>query len=130
MATLSIGDTQQTLQPMPEPKKEGLTVNVQDIDAATTTRSANGTMLRDRVAGGANAKRKLEVEWPPMSSAEISTILQAIQGKFFWVEYPDPYTGTTRVAQFYSGDRSAPVYSCALGTTPLWKGLKANFIEK
>lgn len=131
MATLYIGAAQNTLQAMPEPKKEGLTVNLQDIDAATTTRSADGTMLRDRVVGGATAKRKLEIEWPPMKSLAMSTILQAIKDEFFWVRYPDPYTGAERTAQFYAGDRSAPVYSLALGDkTPLWKGLKVNLIEK
>jgi hypothetical protein len=47
------------------------------------------------------------------------------------VEYPDTYTGETRIAEFYSGDRSAEMYSHNLyGRGILWKSLKANFIEK
>ena len=130
MAVLYIGNTSNSLVAMPDPKKEGLTVNLQDIDASTTTRSANGTMLRDRVVGGANAKRKLEIEWPPLSPTDMSTVLQAIAGEFFYVNYPDPYTGAARTAQFYAGDRSAPVYTVALTGNPLWKSLKVNLIEK
>lgn len=114
---------------LPTPSKMSLIV--QDIDSSNTTRSANGTMLRDRVSGGATAKRKLELEWAGMNAAKVSQILQSIGDEFFQLEYPDTYTGTTRIAQFYTGDRSADMYSYNLyGGGILWKNLKANFIEK
>ena len=114
---------------LPTPAK--MTVIVQDIDSANTTRSANGTMLRDRVAGGATAKRKLELEWSGMDAGKVSTILQSIGDEFFQLEYPDTYTGAIRIAEFYTGDRSAEMYSSNLyGRGILWKSLKANFIEK
>jgi hypothetical protein len=114
---------------LPTPSK--MTLIVQDIDSANTTRSANGTMLRDRVSGGAGAKRKLELEWAGMDAARVSTILQSIGDEFFRLEYPDAYTGATRIAEFYTGDRSADMYSYNLyGNGILWKSLKANFIEK
>ena len=113
------------------PSPSHMTVLVQDIDSANTTRSANGTMLRDRVAGGATAKRKLELEWSGLDDAKVQTILQSIGDEFFQVEYPDTYTGTTRIAEFYSGDRSAKMYSHNLyGRGILWEYLRANFIEK
>lgn len=132
MAILKVGKESGNLTALPDPKaKGGLKVSLQDIDASTTTRSANGTLLRDRVVGGASAKRKLEIEWPPMRSEDMSRILQAISPEFFWVEYPDPYTGTTRQAQFYAGDRSAPMYHANLhGQGPMWESLSVNFIEK
>ena len=114
---------------LPTPSKMSLIV--QDIDSANTTRSANGTMLRDRVSGGAKAKRKLELEWAGMDAAKVATILQSIGDEFFQLEYPDTYTGEMRIAQFYTGDRSADMYSYNLyGNGILWKSLKANFIEK
>lgn len=114
---------------LPSPHK--MIVSLQDIDASSTTRSANGTMLRDRVAGGASAKRKLELEWEGMNSEKVKTILQSIGSEFFKLEYPDTYTGTTRIAEFYTGDRSAEMYSANLhGAGILWKNLKANFVEK
>lgn len=114
---------------LPAPSK--MTVIVQDIDSANTTRSADGTMLRDRVAGGAAAKRKLELEWLGMNAAKVSQILQGIGDEFFRLEYPDTYTASNRIAEFYTGDRSAEMYSYDLhGHGIVWKSLKANFIEK
>lgn len=129
MAIISVGISGSALTALPDPSV--LTVLLQDIDAASTTRSANGTMLRDRVAGGATAKRKIELEWPPLDSGNASKILQAIQAVFFYVKYPDPYTGAERTAQFYAGDRSVPMYHHNLrGNGILWEGLKVNLIER
>lgn len=113
------------------PSPSHMTLIMQDIDSANTTRSANGTMLRDRVAGGETAKRKLELEWTGLNAAKVQTILQSIGDEFFRVEYPDTYTGAIRIAEFYSGDRSAEMYGYNLyGRGIMWKSLKANFIEK
>lgn len=129
MAIIKVGTTSDNLVALPDPST--MTVLLQDIDASSTTRSADGTLLRDRVAGGATAKRKIELEWPPMKTDKISMILKAISPEFFWVEYLDPYEGDTRVAEFYAGDRKAPLYNANLrGQGPLWEGLSFNIIEK
>ena len=129
MSIIRIGTESGNLTALPDPKS--LKVLMQDIDASTTTRSANGTMLRDRIVGGATSKRKLELTWPPMRTENMATILRAIAPEFFWVEYPDPYTGDRRNAQFYAGDRTAPLYHSDLyGSGPLWEGLTVNLIEK
>lgn len=129
MAVLRIGTSASNLADMPDPAHGGFKVTLQDIDASGAGRSANGNMVRDRVCGGATAKRKLEISWPPMNNADASTLLQAISGTYFYVEYPDPYTGARRTAQFYAGDRSAPVYWVQNGT-PLWESISFNLIEK
>ena len=129
MAIIKVGTTSDNLVALPDPST--MTVLLQDIDASSTTRSADGTLLRDRVAGGATAKRKVELEWPPMRTEQISLILKAISPEFFWVEYLDPYEGKTRTAEFYAGDRKAPLYNANLhGQGPLWEGLSFNIIEK
>lgn len=125
MAVLYIGGVA-----MPDPKFKGMTVRLQDIDSAKTTRTANGTMIRDRVVGGANAKRKLVLEWPPLTPAQAQTLLQAVGGVFFSVTYPDPYTGGDRTAQFYVGDREAPIYNIDANGNPVWDGIKFDLIEK
>ena len=118
-----------TFTALPAPNK--MKVNVQDIDSANTTRSASGKMQRDRVAGGAGAKRKLELEWAGMNAAQVSQILQSIGDVFIKVEYPDTYTGKTRVGIFYSGDREAEMYGYNLYNRGIvWKSLKANLIEQ
>lgn len=130
MAIISVGAIDsEVLTALPAPNK--MSVIVQDIDASTTTRSADGTMLRDRVAGGSTAKRKIELEWAGLNAEKVSNILQGIGAEFFNVQYPDTYTGEIRTAVFYVGDRTAEMYSYNLyGNGILWKTLKANFIEK
>ena len=129
MAIISIGSSASNLSPMPDPKIGGMVVRLQDIDSGYTTRTASGKMLRDRVVGGANAKRKLDLEWPPLTGTDASTLLQAVSPVFFYVKYPDPYTNADRTAVFYVGDREAPVYQVINGTVR-WEGIKFNLIEQ
>ena len=128
MAIISVGATVETLAALPDPST--FTVLLQDIDASTTTRSANGTMLRDRIVGGENAKRKLELAWPALRPEPAKRILQAIKGEFFWVRYPDPYSGEDRIAEFYAGDRTVPMYHYNLNGEILWERIGVNLIER
>lgn len=99
-------------------------VDIMDIDKESE-RNANGTMQRTRVA----TKRKLTIEWNPLSNAEISKILKAMSGVFFTVKYPDPYEGMTITKTFYPGDRSAPALRFK-GGAMRWEGLKTNLVEQ
>ena len=99
-------------------------VEIQDIDKESE-RNANGTMQRTRVA----IKRKLIIEWPPLSNDEISKILGGLSDVFFTVKYPDPAVGGITTKTFYSGDRTAPVLKVINGVVR-WEGLKTNLIEK
>lgn len=99
--------------------------SLNDIDGETN-RNANGDMLRDRIA----TKRKLEMEWGPLSQDEISTLLTAVQDTFFDVTFPDPKDGII-TKTMYVGDRTAPAYLFDEESQEAkWKGLKMNFIEK
>lgn len=99
-------------------------VEITDIDKESE-RNANGTMQRTRVA----VKRKLTVEWGPLSNSEISKILNSVSDVFFTVKYPDPVTGGVTTKTFYTGDRTAPVLRVIKGATR-WEGLKTNLVEK
>lgn len=125
-----IGPSADALADMPEPAHQGLKVTLQDLDSENSTRTANGTMKRDRIVGGESAKRKLELQFPPMRPAQAALLLQAIASTFFWVRYPDPYTGAFRTAQFYAGDRSAPAYSADSAGNVLWESIEFNLIER
>lgn len=98
-------------------------VEISDLDGETN-RNANGDLVRDRIA----VKRKLILEWPPLSQSQISTLLKAVSSVFFSVTFPDPELGVI-TKTMYVGDRTAPVYQCANGEVN-WKGLKMNFIER
>ena len=101
-----------------------LQVEIQDIDKESE-RNANGTMQRTRVA----TKRKLNVEWSPLSNSEISKILKAMSDVFFTVKYEDPMEGKSITKTFYVGDRTAPVLKVSNGITR-WEGLKTNLVER
>ncbi len=101
-------------------------VDIHDIDGETL-RNAKGNLIRDRVA----VKRKLNLEWPALTMAEISTILSLVTAAFFDVTYPDPLTGSEEETKtFYVGDRSTPLLRKNYNGQYLWEGLKMNFIEK
>ena len=100
-------------------------VSIYDIDGETN-RNAKGELIRDRIA----TKRKLKCEWPPLTMAQISAILQATSDVFFTVEYPDPMDGATITKTFYVGDRTAPVLKKDSSGNYTWQGLSLSFIEK
>ena len=96
---------------------------VSDLDGESN-RNANGELIRDRIA----VKRKLNLEWGPLTQAEIQTLLNSVSSVFFTVTFPDPQLGMV-TKTMYVGDRSAPAYQYINGEVK-WQGLKMNFIEK
>jgi len=98
-------------------------VTIQDLDGESN-RNASGNMIRDRIA----VKRKINLEWPPLSQGELSTLLNAVSSVFFTVTFPDPQLGMV-TNTMYVGDRTAPAYQYKNGEVK-WSGLKMNFIEK
>ena len=73
-------------------------------------------------------KRKLNLEWGPLSQSEIAPILNAVSGVFFTVTFPDPQLGII-TKTMYVGDRTAPAYQY-IDEEVKWSGLKLNLIEK
>ena len=98
---------------------------VSDLDGETN-RNANGELIRDRIA----VKRKLNLEWGPLTQSEIQTLLNAVSSVFFTVTFPDPQLGII-TKTMYVGDRTAPAYFYDEKAKEVkWQGLKMNFIEK
>lgn len=106
----------------PHPKK--FKVSLRDIDSEKSVRVASGRLTRDRIAKG---KRTIDIEFPPLTDAQISNILRLVQDEFFLVEYPDPFTGGPLTKTFYVGDRDAPLYNFSKG---LWESLSFSLIER
>lgn len=126
---LSIGTSVDDLAVLPTP--HSLTVLLQDIDSASTTRSADGILHRDRVRGADKAVRKLKIGWAGLNTEDAQTILKAISGEFFYVKYEDPYTATMRTGYFYVGDRTVEMLSANLhnrGT--IWQNISFDLIEQ
>lgn len=123
MAILTITKKDGTVISLKDPAS--MTWGLSDIDADSTGRNQSGDLYRDRVA----TKRKLTLEWPPLSMAECSTLLNAVDDVFFTVSYPDAKSGTQRSMTAYVGDRTSPMYSLINGVW-LWESLSMNFIER
>lgn len=102
-----------------------LTISIQAVDY-DSGRNADGTMERNMLG----EKRKAEISLPPMHSAELRPIMNAISGTehaAFQVTMPDPWTSSgTYTGTFYVGDRSAPVYNFALD---IWNNVTFNIVE-
>ncbi|WP_346888344.1 DUF6711 family protein [Clostridium sp. UBA1056] len=98
-------------------------ITIQDLDGESN-RNANGDLVRDRIT----VKRKINLEWPPLTQGQISTLLNAVSSVFFTVTFPDPQLGLI-TKTMYVGDRTAPAYSYINGQVK-WQDLKMNFIEK
>ena len=96
---------------------------ISDLDGESN-RNANGELVRDRIA----VKRKLNLEWGPLTQNEIQILLSAVSSVFFTVTFPDPQLGMV-TKTMYVGDRTAPAYQYINGEVK-WQGLKMNFIEK
>lgn len=98
-------------------------VSINDIVKAE--RNTNGTMVIDLIA----TKRKLELNWTYLSSAELAALLASVAEILFEVSYPDPQTGAERTGTFYKGDRNSEGLMYKNGSM-VWKGLKFNMIER
>ncbi|SFE11539.1 hypothetical protein SAMN04487969_101133 [Paenibacillus algorifonticola] len=94
-------------------------------DGESTTRTADGTLNRDRIA----VKRQIDMEWGVLTWAEISALMQAMSGVFFSVTYPDPMAGAYQTKTFYVGNRQA-AFAVAKGNDIRWQGLKVTLTER
>lgn len=73
-------------------------------------------------------KRKLELSWKAVDFDTASEILRAVDKETFNVTYRDALTNTLQTRTFYVGDRTAPVYSYAVGHQ-WYSNINFNFIE-
>ena len=120
VVTRADGTTQITL-----PYPQEYTPDIYDVDAATTGRTAAGTMVRDREG------RKNKLKWAALTHDDLTLLLQATQDSAFWLTALDIFTGTRKTFKVYVGDRSAPVYWYPSYNTDTWMyaSLSMNFIE-
>jgi len=94
-------------------------------DEETTTRTADGTLTRDRIA----VKRQFPAEWPAMRWDHLSTILKLMKDEFVEIYYPDPETGQYETKTFYAGNRKTGVAIEKNGVL-WWSGLQVTLTEQ
>lgn len=81
--------------------------SLQRVSSPDAGRTLDGVMHVEQVT----QKRKLELSWNYISSADASTIIQAANPEYIEVYYFDFLDGEYETRTFYTGDQSIPVYT-------------------
>lgn len=97
--------------------------SLQDISASDAGRTEDTQMDKMRLG----QCRKLELAWQNIGMQAASEILQAFNPEYITVCYMDAMEGKYRTAEFYVGDRAAPMYNMQLG---IWSNISFNLIER
>ena len=106
------------------PNPSSLQWGIQTVSDSNAGRDMNGEMHVNLVT----RKRKLELTWNAVDFQTASEVLQAVNAETFTVEYLDALTNRTEKKKFYVGDRTAPVYSYAVGHR-WYNNITFNLIE-
>jgi len=106
------------------PNPSSLQWGIQTVSDSNAGRDMNGEMHVNLVT----RKRKLELTWNAVDFQTASEVLQAVNAETFTVEYLDALTNRTEKKKFYVGDRTAPVYSYAVGHR-WYSNITFNLIE-
>jgi len=108
----------------PIPNPSSMSWGIQSVSSSDAGRDMKGTMH----VGLVTRKRKLELSWKTVDFNTTSEILSAVNPETFIVEYHDALTNNTYTGTFYVGDRTAPVYSFAVGHQ-WYSNVNFNLIE-
>lgn len=87
------------------------TYTLQDISGSDSGRTMDAVMHKNRVA----QKIKISLGWNNPTPEETSAILKAFDPEYIKVTYPDAKENKDVTKEFYVGDRTAPIYSWAIG---------------
>lgn len=104
----------------------GLAWQRADVDGPNAGREQDGTLVRDRIA----IKIRWDVTCRPLTGAELSRILTAIEPEWVTLEYDDPVTNTVKTAQFYSNNIPATFGLQRKDGTVIWTGVTFPLIMK
>lgn len=96
---------------------------LEDISAADAGRTEDTVMHKKRIGQVVG----LELAWQNIPTQTASKVLQAFNPEYITISYLDPYSGTFVTADFYVGNRSAPLYNATLG---LWSDVSFNVIKR
>lgn len=96
---------------------------LEDLSASDAGRTEDTVMDKKRIGQLVG----IELQWNKVSIADASIILKQFNPEYIWVEYLDAMEGDYVEAQFYVGDRSAPLYNGELG---LWDNIAFNLIRR
>lgn len=117
MAVLTINNAN-----MPSPSK--LIVTLTDI-GSPPERNLAGDMVRDSLG----VKRTLALSWSKLTSNELTELLSAVSGIFFFATYCDPVLGCDASREFFCLERSMGVFKMENGV-PVWTDVNMKWTER
>lgn len=97
--------------------------SLQDVSAADSGRTEDVTMQKMRIGQIIN----LEIGWESVTVPECSRILQMFDPEYIMLTYLDAKLGDWTTAEFYVGNRVAPLFNMAMG---LWESLSFSVIRR
>jgi len=96
-----------------------------DVDSPEAGRNMAGEMERMRVA----TKIRLDITCRPLTSAEASIVLKAIEPEYFTVVYDDPMAGTVVTKTMYANNNPAS-FLMIKDDIGYWDGISFPLVEK
>lgn len=96
---------------------------LEDISASDAGRTEDIVMQKKRIGQVV----KLELQWDFISIEDASDVLNAFDPEYVMVCYLDAKKGKYVTAEFYVGNRSAPMFNAKMG---LWENIAFNLIQR
>lgn len=106
-------------------KAKELKVGFESLQSEDTGRTDDGVL---HITWIFRKIRKIEIEMPPMTSAEVSRLLGLVQGQEYNLTYYDPLDNIERTARVYTSNSKANLYS-GFVMNGLYEGVSFNAIE-
>lgn len=104
---------------------DGIKWQRSDLEDPEAGRTLDGLMHRGRVA----TKIRLDITCRPLTSSEVSIVLNAIMPEYVTVSYLDPQYGAS-VKTMYSNNNPAVHMLIQSDGTEWWKGIQFPLIER
>lgn len=96
---------------------------LEDVSASDAGRTEDTVMDKMRIGQIVG----IELSWSYPTTEEISAILTAFNPEYITVTYLDALKGDFETAEFYVGNRSAPLYNTRIGR---WENVSFNLIKR
>lgn len=104
---------------------KALKVGFESLNSEDSGRTDDGVMHLNWIF---RKIRKVEIEMPPITSAEVSNLLNLVQGTEYQLTYFDPLENAEKTIEVYTSNSSADLYSGMI-LDGLWQGVRFNAIE-
>ena len=104
---------------------KSLKVGFESLNSEDSGRTDDGVMRLNWIF---RKVRKVEITMPPITSADVSALLDLVQGQEYNLTYFDPLDNAEKTITVYTSNSSADLYS-GMVMNGLWQGVSFNAIE-